>query len=665
MESFLPGSFSFLNDLWKYDPATNNWTWMKGADFPNQYGIYGTQGLAAPDNTPGARSNAVSWTDASGNLWLFSGYGRTRENTFAGYYNDLWKYEPASGHWTWIKGADFTNQPATYGIKGVEAPENAPGARNTAVSWTDLSGNLWLFGGRGMGANANSFGYLNDLWKYNPATGGWTWIKGADTSYQPGICKHYGVADSDNTPGARVLPVSWTDTQGALWLFGGSGYDCGGYQAYLGDLWRLTLDEVTSPTPTSTPSPTETPTPPPTATPTDTPTTPTPTATPTPTLAPTDTPLPTDTPTPQPTPTPVSFGFENSEEGWSFVSAAEFDAPIFRHVPGIDPGDTESTGVIMLVARNNTSTFGYWESPVFDLSGDEIIPAGVIPFEGPTGPDSLYTAHYRVGTSTADPGRVPQLRLRTTASNLQQSTLLMVDSRHDGAFSPTPEGREYILPFTPAPGATRFLLSFDLLNFNPADDPNGDLLLYSVQVARRDVGLLGEPTTHRSYTFNEDAEGWVQCATAAFTPPIFAAEPGALTLRGVAGDTNVFGYWGSPEADILIDPSRLYIVTFEVESDVAPEDRARVPQFRCRVNEKSYHAAMYVVVESRGDAARSPVAGQPQYYTVYFLPPAAAAGEGLILSLDFLNFDAVDIPDATLKLRSATVRSVPNPFAGN
>jgi hypothetical protein len=42
-----------------------------------------------------------------------------------------------------------------------------PGARFGAHSWTDASGNLWLFGGQGGDATGN-VGYLNDLWKYTP-----------------------------------------------------------------------------------------------------------------------------------------------------------------------------------------------------------------------------------------------------------------------------------------------------------------------------------------------------------------------------------------------------------------------------------------------------------------------------------------------------------------
>src|SRR6188768_1895555 len=41
------------NALWKYTPATNEWTWMHGSSSPNQLVIYGTQGISSPANTPG------------------------------------------------------------------------------------------------------------------------------------------------------------------------------------------------------------------------------------------------------------------------------------------------------------------------------------------------------------------------------------------------------------------------------------------------------------------------------------------------------------------------------------------------------------------------------------------------------------------------------------
>ena len=44
------------------------WTWASGskqASGGEVFGVYGTRGVAAPENVPGARSWAVSWTDRS------------------------------------------------------------------------------------------------------------------------------------------------------------------------------------------------------------------------------------------------------------------------------------------------------------------------------------------------------------------------------------------------------------------------------------------------------------------------------------------------------------------------------------------------------------------------------------------------------------------------
>ncbi len=228
------GNLGYLNDLWKYDPVTGNWTWVKGASTVNEWGIYGTVGVSNPANNPGGRYRAVSWTDRSDALWLFGGYGLGAASGFQ--LNDLWNYDPATGNWTWIKGSSTGNQLGTYGTLGVAAPVNTPGSRYSAVSWTDSSGALWLFGG--WGYSTGNEGYLNDLWKYVPVTGNWTWMKGASTTNQWGTYGELGVPDPTNTPGARRDPVSWSDAAGAQWLFGGVGYDDPGDLGYLNDLWK-------------------------------------------------------------------------------------------------------------------------------------------------------------------------------------------------------------------------------------------------------------------------------------------------------------------------------------------------------------------------------------------------------------------------------------------
>ena len=142
------GGYGYLNDLWKYNPATNEWTWVKGDNTIEQFGVYGTQGTAAAGNKPGARYGSVSWSDASGNLWLFGGDSYTASSY--GDLNDLWKYNPATNQWTWVKGDNTSDQKGIYGTQGTAVAGNKPGARYGSVSWSDASGNLWLFGGMAM-----------------------------------------------------------------------------------------------------------------------------------------------------------------------------------------------------------------------------------------------------------------------------------------------------------------------------------------------------------------------------------------------------------------------------------------------------------------------------------------------------------------------------------
>jgi N-acetylneuraminic acid mutarotase len=93
-------NFGALNDLWMFNPATNEWAWMAGSSTINlaiggQPGVYGTLGTPAAGNIPGGRQGASSWTDSSGNLWLFGGVGLTTVNGGGISLNDLWKYQPA------------------------------------------------------------------------------------------------------------------------------------------------------------------------------------------------------------------------------------------------------------------------------------------------------------------------------------------------------------------------------------------------------------------------------------------------------------------------------------------------------------------------------------------------------------------------------------------
>jgi hypothetical protein len=231
-------SLTFLNDLWSFDTGANAWTLI--ARPASSSGVYGTQGVAAAGNWPGGRWGASARVDATGNLWLFGGFGcdSTGPSCSNLLLNDLWKY--SGGVWTWMKGSNTGNQAGSYGVQGTAVAANEPPSRQASAGWVDNLGNFWLFGGFTSGTNG-----FNDLWKYDPAGNQWTWINGSQGATKtPGSFGTQGVAAASNVPGARWLSAAWSDSHGNLWLFGGQGFDVTG-NGSLGDLWEYTLDVTT------------------------------------------------------------------------------------------------------------------------------------------------------------------------------------------------------------------------------------------------------------------------------------------------------------------------------------------------------------------------------------------------------------------------------------
>jgi N-acetylneuraminic acid mutarotase len=239
----------YLNDLWKFNPVTSEWTWMGGSSTVGvkggQPGVYGKLGVAAAGNAPGSRDSAVGWADKSGYFWLFGGIGYDASGNY-GELNDLWVFSPTTNRWAWIAGDSTLNAAGgrfgNYGRLGTPAAANAPGGRHSASTWTDSKGNLWLFGGGGFGASGDG-GILDDLWVFNTTTRQWAWLGGPDTAGptdpHPGVYGNLGLAASGFFPGGRCEAASWTDKTGNFWLLGGNGFDENGTVGNLNDLWEL------------------------------------------------------------------------------------------------------------------------------------------------------------------------------------------------------------------------------------------------------------------------------------------------------------------------------------------------------------------------------------------------------------------------------------------
>jgi hypothetical protein len=229
------GKYGWLNDLWKY--SGGEWTWMAGSKLNGQRGIYGTKGMAAADNTPGARGFSTGWTDAAGNFWLFGGNGI--DSVGRGFVlNDLWEY--SAGKWTWVSGSNLIDQDATYGTQGTAAAGNVPSARQSAAGWIDAAGNIWLYGGNSPWVG----GTLGDLWEFT--AGQWTWVGGSNVVDPKPNYVTLGAADPSNDPGARDSAATWTDAAGNFWMLGGNGFALpGGPDNYLNDLWEFSAGQWT------------------------------------------------------------------------------------------------------------------------------------------------------------------------------------------------------------------------------------------------------------------------------------------------------------------------------------------------------------------------------------------------------------------------------------
>ena len=226
-----------LNDLWKYNINTGNWTWMSGSNQINENGTYGTQGLSASTNQPGSRRTPYTVIDRNkGLLWVFGGYGLD-ENSSYGFLNDLWQYNISTGDWTWAGGSKIVNQTGVYNTMNVEYSSSIPGAGTSNALLVDNDSNLWLFGGSRYDSTG-TFGYMNDLWKYDTTTGNWVWVAGSSSANQPANYGVLGEKSPTTIPGGTTDQAIWMDSNNHIWVFGGVGYN---YSApgFLNTLWEL------------------------------------------------------------------------------------------------------------------------------------------------------------------------------------------------------------------------------------------------------------------------------------------------------------------------------------------------------------------------------------------------------------------------------------------
>lgn len=185
-----------LNDLWRYEPDSNIWTWMKGPQIvTNSAGSYGTLGVPAASNNPPAHAlTSHAWTDKDNNLWMVHKRG------------DVWKYSIATNEWTWMNGYAIWNQPAVFGMQGVASPLNTPGMHTESkASWKDANDDLWMYND-------------GNIWRYSISTNMWTWLKGPGSGINLVNYGTMGVPAPTNQPVAGSVYNFWQDQNGKFYI---------------------------------------------------------------------------------------------------------------------------------------------------------------------------------------------------------------------------------------------------------------------------------------------------------------------------------------------------------------------------------------------------------------------------------------------------------------
>ncbi|MEP1032378.1 IPT/TIG domain-containing protein [Ekhidna sp.] len=192
-----------ISDLWTFDGDT--WE-LKNGD--------GTQNYT-PDlqnKRPSARSGAATWTDDSGKLWLFGGYGVVGNQVRS--LNDLWHFK--KNKWTMVKDNHLVLNDSFV------QQNKRPGPRAYASVWKDTNGVVWMFGGEGSNTDSTREAPLNDLWKIT--NGQWSYVDGPLEMRDMGNATAPKIPYPDSWPSSRYGAACWLNPTGWLMMYGGKGY---------------------------------------------------------------------------------------------------------------------------------------------------------------------------------------------------------------------------------------------------------------------------------------------------------------------------------------------------------------------------------------------------------------------------------------------------------
>jgi hypothetical protein len=126
------------------------------------------RGKPCPETGPAAVRPGLPGLTATTSGCSEGGGRYTQGQDVSEQFNDLWRYNPETGFWTWVSGDTTVNNESQFGTKGSFAPGNMPGSRAATATWT-TGGRFWMFGGSSYHATGSIHDRNNELWAFMPS----------------------------------------------------------------------------------------------------------------------------------------------------------------------------------------------------------------------------------------------------------------------------------------------------------------------------------------------------------------------------------------------------------------------------------------------------------------------------------------------------------------
>lgn len=192
--------------------------------------------------SPSPRADAVVWCMQT-KLMIFGGISETFDQL-----DDMWEFSLIDLKWRQEKLSSELHR------EGIIRPSVVyPAGRSGAASWVGHNQQLYMFSGNVKNKNKidshHNAGFSTDLWNFDCKKNTWTVVMGNPNKCIEGYYGKKGYANEKNIPGCRRGTVSWTDSEGHLWMFGGEGASSDPRtiskempDVILNDLWYFDLD---------------------------------------------------------------------------------------------------------------------------------------------------------------------------------------------------------------------------------------------------------------------------------------------------------------------------------------------------------------------------------------------------------------------------------------